>query len=175
MLEWERVVWLLGVEYGHGRWHHLVGHVVITDNEIDAKSLGILYFLDCLDAAVEDNNQFDTCFVGIVYSLLAYSIPLVVPIGYVIFYIGLELLQKLVYQGNSRASVYIVVSIDQDAFLPSHGIIQSVDSHIHILHQEGIDEVGQLWSEESLCSRFCGDASLDKKLTKDRADIELVA
>ena len=71
MLEWERVVWLLGVEYGHGRWHHLVGHVVITDNEIDAKSLGILYFLDCLDTAVEDNNQFDTCFVGIVYSLLA--------------------------------------------------------------------------------------------------------
>ncbi len=98
MLEWERIIWSLGVEYGHSWWHHLVGNMIITDDEIYAKALGIFYLLDGLDAAIEDNNEFYTCFMGKVYSLLAYSIAFVVPIGYVVVDIGIELLQKLIHQ-----------------------------------------------------------------------------
>ena len=46
----------LRVEYGH-RWRHLiVGHMMVADNEVDAKTLGIGNLLVGLDAAVEDNH-----------------------------------------------------------------------------------------------------------------------
>ena len=56
VLEWEGVVGTFRVEYGHGWWHHVVGHVMVADDEVDAKAFGILNLLDCLDAAVEYDN-----------------------------------------------------------------------------------------------------------------------
>ena len=71
--------------------------MVIADDEIDTKSLGIFYFLDSLDTTVEDDNQFDTCCMGKVYSFRAYSISLVITVVNIVFYVGIELLQELVY------------------------------------------------------------------------------
>jgi len=164
VLERERVVRTFRVEYGHGRWHHLVGHVVITDDEIYAKALGIFYLLDGLDATVKDDDEFDTRLMGKVDSLLAHSISLVVSVGYVVVDVGIELLQKLIYQGNGGAAIYVVVSIDEDALLAPHRIIEAVNGYVHVLHEEWIDEVGELRSEKPFRRRFRRDASMDEKL-----------
>ena len=68
-------------------------------------------------------------------------------------------MQKLVHQCHSGTSVHIIIAIDQDALFPAHGIIESVHSYIHILHEEWIDEVGQLGTEKALGGRFGGDTS----------------
>src|SRR3712207_8809989 len=47
---------------------------------------------------------------------------------------------------------YIVVAIDKNALFVPHRVIESVDRNVHILHEERIDEVGQLWAKESFRS-----------------------
>ena len=127
MLEWEGVVGSLRVEDSHSRWHHLVRNVVITDDEVYAKTLGIFYLLDGLDATVKDDDKFDTRLVRKVDSLLAHSISLVIAVGDVVVDVGIELLQELKDQSNGGAAIHIVVAIDQDALLASHRIIQAVN------------------------------------------------
>ena len=115
--------------------------MMIADDEIYAKTLGIFYLLDSFDAAIQDNDEFYTCFVRKVYSLFAYSIAFVVSVWYVVINVGIKLLQKLVHQCYSRASIHVIVSIDHDALLSSHSIVEAIYCDIHILHQEWIDEI----------------------------------
>ena len=123
MLEGKRIVWPLGIENGHGGWHHFVGNMMVTDDKIYAKTFGIGYFLDGLDATIENDNEFDTCLMSEFYPLLAYSISFHVAVGNIVIYVGIELLQKLVHQCYRRATVYVIVAINQDAFFSAHGII----------------------------------------------------
>ena len=141
MLEREWIVRTLRIEYGHSRWHHIVRNVMVADDEVYAKTLGVFYLLDSFDAAIQDNDEFYTCFVRKVYSLFAYSIAFVVSVWYVVINVGIKLLQKLVHQCYSRASIHVIVSIDHDALLSSHSIVEAINSDIHILHQEWIDEI----------------------------------
>ena len=117
MLERERIIWSLRIQYGHSWWHHVVWNMMIANDKIYAKAFGIFYLLDSFDAAIKDNNKFYTCFVGKVYSFQAYTISFIVAIGDVVVDIRIELLQKLVYQCNSCASVYIVISVYENTFL----------------------------------------------------------
>ena len=100
---------------------------MITDDEVYAKTLGIFYLLDGLDATVKDDDKFDTRLVRKVDSLLAHSISLVIAVGDVVVDVGIELLQELKDQSNGGAAIHIVVAIDQDALLASHRIIQAVN------------------------------------------------
>ena len=163
MLEWEWIIRAFGVKYGHSWWHHVVRDMMVADDEIYAKTLGIFYLLDSFDAAIQDNDEFYTCFVRKVYSLFAYSIAFVVSVWYVVINVGIKLLQKLVHQCYSRASIHVIVSIDHDALLSSHCIVEAIYSDIHILHQEWIDEIRQLGAEKPLGCRFCRNASMDEK------------
>lgn len=70
MLEWEWIIRAFGVEYGHSWWHHVVRDMMVADDEVYAKTLGVFYLLDSFDAAIQDNDEFYTCFVRKVYSLL---------------------------------------------------------------------------------------------------------
>ena len=81
MLEGEGIVFPLRVQNSHGRRHYLVGHVVVADNKINAPTLGIGYFIDSLDTAIEDDNQFNTCLVSKVNSFLADTISLIIAVG----------------------------------------------------------------------------------------------
>ena len=174
MLEGVGVVLPLGVEDSHGIGQLVIGVVVVADDEVDAKALGIVYHLVGLDATVEDDDELHTRLMGKVYPLLAHAVALVVAVGDIIVDIGIELLQKLVHQRHGRTSVDVVVSIDEDALLAPHGIVESVHGHVHILHEEGVDKVGELWAEESLGSTLCGDAAPDEEQGEDRAHVELL-
>ena len=52
MFEWERIIRAFGVKYGHSWWHHVVRDMMIADDEVYAKTLGIFYLLDSFDAAI---------------------------------------------------------------------------------------------------------------------------
>ena len=165
VLERKGIVRTLWVENSHSRRHHLVWHVVITNDEIYAKRLGIFYFLDGFDATVKDDNQFYTCLVGKVYSFFADSVSLVISVGDIVIDVGIELLQELIDQSYGSASIYVVIAIDKDALLASHRIIEAVNGYVHILHEEWIDQVGKLRPEKPFGCRFCRNASLDEKLS----------
>ena len=123
---------------------------MVAYDEVDAETLGIGYFVNGLDTAVEDYDELYTRLLGIVDALLAHTVALVVTVGDVILDVGVELLYKLIHQRYCRASVHVVIAIHQDALLAPHGIVKAVDGQVHILHEERIDKVGQLRMEESL-------------------------
>ena len=150
MLERISVVSTFGIKNGNGRRQFIVGHVMVAYDEVDAETLGIGYFVNGLDAAVEDYDELYTRLLGIVDALLAHTVALVVTVGDVILDVGVELLYKLIHQRYSRASVYVVIAIHQDALLAPHSVVKAVDGQVHILHEERIDKVGQLRMEESL-------------------------
>ena len=174
MLEGIGRVFTLRIKNSDCGRHSLIRHVVITYNEIDATFLGISYFVDCLDATIEHNNKFYVPFCCLVYSFPAYSITLVVTVGNVVFDVGIELLQELVNQSYRRTSIYVVVTIDHDAFLASHSVVQTVNSHVHVVHEEWIDELVEHRTEESLSRRFRFDATLYKQVSKYRTHADLV-
>ena len=138
--------------------------MMVADDEVYAKRLGILHLLDCLDAAIEDDDEFHTCFLGIVYTLVANSISLLVSVGNIIVDVGIELLQELVDQSDGGTSVDVVISIDKNPFLTSHGIVEPVYGHVHVLHQERVYQVGELWPEEALGGTLRRYATADEQL-----------
>ena len=123
MLERIAIVCALRVEDGNSRRHHLVGHMMVADDEVDTLFLGVRNLVDSFDAAVEDYNKLHTLLFGIVDTLAAHSVSLFIAVGNVVFDVGIELLQELVYQSHSSTSVYIVVAIDEYTLLASHSIV----------------------------------------------------
>ena len=149
-----------GIQYGYGTRQHIVWHVVVADDEVYAQRLSIGNLVDSLDAAVEHDNQFHTFLCRIVESFLADAVSLLIAVGDVVFHIGIELLQKLVDKCNSRTSVDIIVAVYHNTLLSSHCVVETIDSHIHIVHQERVNQLVQHGSEESFGSRFCPDSAL---------------
>ena len=58
----------LRVQDSHGRRKLVVGHVMVADDEVDAAFGGISDFVDRLDAAIENYDEFHTLFGYIVYA-----------------------------------------------------------------------------------------------------------
>lgn len=50
------VVGSFGIKDGYGGWQYVVGHMVITDNEIDPFLFCISDFIDSFDTAIEYND-----------------------------------------------------------------------------------------------------------------------
>ena len=149
--------------------------MMVTNDEINAERLGVSYLLMRLDTAVEDDDKLHSCLVSMIDRLLTYAITFIVSVWDIILYVGIKLAQELIYQCDGRASIDIVVTKHHDTLLASHRIIQPIDCHVHILHEEWIDEIGQLWTEESLCSRFGSDSTLYQKATQHGSDAEFLA
>ncbi|CDB09379.1 unknown [Bacteroides sp. CAG:633] len=145
------VVEAFGVEYGYSGWQHVVGHVMVADDEVDAFLAGIGYLVHSLDAAVEHDDEFDARLHGVVHSFVGHPVAFVVAVGDVIVDVRVELLNKLVDQCHGCGTVYVVVSVNQYPFFLSHCLVQARYGHVHVLHQEGVVEFGQLWAEEFPC------------------------
>ena len=145
------IILTLCVQDGHGRRQHIVRHMMVTDNEIDATLTGIRNLVHSLDAAIEHDNQFHTRFRCIVHSLAGYAIALFVAVGDVIVYVGIVLLEKPVHQSNGRAAVNIIIAIDQNTLFTAKRCIEPRHGLVHIKEQEGIKESGKLRPEKSPC------------------------
>ena len=70
-----------GIKDCHCRWHLVVGLVVVADDEVDAKAFGVGNLLVGLDAAVEYNHQFYALLLGLVNSLYAHPVALLISVG----------------------------------------------------------------------------------------------
>ena len=125
--------------------------MVITDNEVYAQCLGILYLLMSLYSTIKNDNQLHTILIRHVNSLATHSISLLIAIRDIVFYVGIVKTKELIDEGYSRTAVNIIVTIYHDTFLTPHGIIEPIHRDIHILHQERIDKVIELRTEKALC------------------------
>ena len=75
------VVAPLGIENSYGTRQRFIGHMVVADDEIDAKRFGIGYFLDGFDAAVEHDDKPYAGFCSKIHSLFRDAVPLFIPVG----------------------------------------------------------------------------------------------
>ena len=158
-----------GVEDGNGRRHFVVRHMVVADDEVDAKALGVCNLVYGLNAAVEHDDKRHACFLGIVYAFVADAVSFLVAVGYVIIHVGVELLQELVHQCHGCAAVDVVVAVDHDAFLAAHCIVEPVYGQVHVVHEERVVEFVEHRAEKPLGSRLCPYASLQQQVCKDWA------
>ena len=70
---------------------------MVTDYKINAERLGVFYFLDGLDAAVEDYYELDAVGGSLVNSARRYAVPLIITCRDVIVYLGVEILEIAIY------------------------------------------------------------------------------
>ncbi len=68
----------LRIQYGCRRRQLVIRHMVVTDYEINAQRPGILYFLDCLYAAIKNYYELNPLRSRIVNTVLRYSVALVI-------------------------------------------------------------------------------------------------
>lgn len=171
----ERIIAVVpfGIQYGSGIRQGLVGKVVVADDDVDALFLGIPDLLDSLDAAVEGDYQRVAVLACPVYTLVGYAVSLIVAVRNVVFDIWVEIAYKGVHQGHGRSPVHIVVSVDHHVFLVGYRFLETVDSLVHILHQEGIVKLGEIRLEELSGPLGCGDPALYQKIGQDLIDAQL--
>lgn len=73
----------------------VVGHVMVADDEVYIFAFGVSYFLHCFYTAVESDNECNSAFFGIVYTLRRNAISLVITVGDIIFEVGIKILKNL--------------------------------------------------------------------------------
>ena len=129
-----RVVHPFGIQNRHCRRQHLVRHMVVADDEVNALVLGILNFIDCLDATIQHNHQFHTLARRIINSFHRNAISLLAAVGDITFHIGVVLRDTSINQRYRRTSIHIVVTINHDAFTLPHRLIQTLHCLVHIFH-----------------------------------------
>jgi len=83
-------------------------------------------------------------------------------------------LQEAVDQCHGRAAVYVVVAIDHDAFLASHGVVQSVNGNVHVVHQERVYELAQQGPEKTLGGRLGAYAAPYEQAGHHRTGVQLL-
>ena len=134
MLKGIAVVGAFGIEDGHCRWHCLVGHMVVANDEIDAQLLGVGNFVDGLDAAVQNDDELHARLPCILNAFAAHPVALVVAVGNVVIDIRIEQAQEFIDQGHRRAAIHIIIAINHDTLLTPHGVVEPIDGHVHIFH-----------------------------------------
>ena len=167
------IVHPLGIQYGHSRRQHLVGHMMVTNDEVDALILSILNLINCLDATIQHNHQFHTLACRIIHSLHRNAIPLLTTVRYVTFHIGVELRDTPINQSHSRTAIHIVVTINHDALTLPHRFVQSLHRPVHILHQIRVVQIQQLRMEIFLCLFSRAYAARHKHLCNGRGHSDL--
>ena len=158
----------------HGGRQHLVGHVVVADDEVDAFLPGISNFVYGLDAAVQHDDELHARLHGVVHSFVRHPVAFVVAVGDVIVDVRIELLDKLVDQCHGRGAVHVIVSVNQNTFFLSHSLVQARHGHVHVLHQERVVQVGQLRAEKLTCGGSRGNSALYEQPAEYRADTQLL-
>ena len=163
----------LGVEDGGGGGQGLIRQMVVADDDIDALVLGIADFLHGFDAAVEGDDQGVAVLPGPVDALVGDAVALVVAVGDVVFDVGVEIAYEGVHQGYSRGTVHVVVSVYHDPFLLGDSLLEPVYSPVHIFHQEGVVELGEVGLEELAGPVGGGDAALYQEVGENLVDAQL--
>ena len=108
--------------------------MVVTNHEVDTKRRSIFNFFDGLNSTVQCNNELETILSCEINPLNRNTVTFVIPIGDVKIYVIMKLLQELIYQRDRSSSINVVISIDQDLFIMTHGFCKSFYSFVHIGH-----------------------------------------
>ena len=168
------VVAPLRVENGHGGRQFFVRHVVVANDEIDAQFFGVGNLFNCLDAAVEHDDEAHATFGRKIHPLFRYTISLFVAIGNVVVDVGIVLTDELIDQSHRCHAVHIVVAIDHDALFPKKGAVESFHRCLHVVHEEGVEQLCELWAEETSGLTGGKDAALTQHLPKDGVNTQFV-
>ena len=127
-----------------------------------------------LNAAVECDHQFEAVVSRIVDAFVGDAIAFLVAVGDVELDLFLleEGLQVGVDHRNGCGAVHVVVSVDQHFLTLVNGANHSFYRLVHVLHEEGIVELGEGRTEESFSLLVVGNSALDKQSGKVLVDIE---
>ena len=162
------VVVAFRVQDGSSLRQHIVGHVVVADDEVHAQRLGIGDFLHRFDAAVQNDDEFHAALRCHLNAFVGDAVAFVVAVRDVVVNVGIVLSEELIDECDGGASIDIIVSIDKDSFLFSHGFVESVHGFIHVVHQERVVERGQLRTKELRHLRGCSHSPFVEQSSESR-------
>ena len=141
----ERIGAILAFRIQHRRCRRnfFLRKMMIANDKVNAFVLGIFYFIDSLDAAVEGDNQCEAVVRSPVDTFFGYAIAFVVTVRNIEIYTGSESTDERIDQGYCRGSVDIIVSIYENFFLRSDSFFKSGHCQVHVFHEERIMKSGQ--------------------------------
>ncbi len=99
-------------------------------------------------------------FGSIIDSLHGNAIAFRIPVGDIVIDIAVDFFEKRVGKGYRSCAINIVITVNKHLFPAGNGVIEPVNSGIHILHQKRIVEVFQIWPEKFTCQLIAVNATL---------------
>ena len=158
----------LGVQYGCCRRQHVVGDMMVADDEVYAPLTGVCHLVRGLDAAVEDDEEAHSLFGRHVYGGARYAIAVLGARRDIVVDVGVVVSQVLVDQSDGGGAVHVIVSVDHYSLLRPHCPVESGDGAVHVGHQERIVEIAQRGVKEVFSLLDCRYATCRKQLANRR-------
>ena len=87
---------------------------------------------------------------------------------------GIVLTDELIDQSHRCHAVHIVVAIDHDALFPKKGAVESFHRCLHVVHEEWVEQLCELWAEETSGLTGGKDAALTQHSPKDGVNTQFV-
>ena len=164
----------LGVEHSHGIGDDIASAVVVADDEVDAFGVGVFDAFHGLDAAVEGDDKLEAVVSRIVDTFVGDAVAFLVAVGDIEldFLLFEEALQVSVNHRHGCRAVHVVVAVDQHLLAIVDGADDPFHGFVHVLHEEGIVELGEGRTEECFGLLVVCNSALDKQSGKVLIDIE---
>ena len=152
------VVGPAGIHHGHSLGQHLVGQMVVGDDEVYPQGGCKLGFLNGGNAVVHRDDELAALVVDGLDGVFGEAVAIALPAGQHTFDVGSHPFQVLVEQGRGSHAVHIVVAKDHDGLFVVNGLQNAGTGLVHVGQEHG---VGQLFlaRQQGQCLRRIGDAT----------------
>ena len=136
------------VKHGNGGRYGRLGKVMVADYDIYALFPCIFHLVDGLDSAIEGDYQREGALCSPVYAFERHSVSFVVAVWDIKVNTVGKALDETVNQCYGGGSVNVVISVNKNLFLVGDSPVEAFHGDIHILHQERVVKVLELWTEK---------------------------
>ena len=149
-----------------GLWKLRLRAVVVGDYNVNAERSGMPNLGNRGDAIVNGNNQAYAFCCELVNGLAVHAVALGIPFRDIIENIGAAGFKVGIQQGGCSNAVGIVVPVNGDLFKGLNGILDPLDSLVHIGEEKRVAQAGIAWKHAFQACRI--DASCRQNTGKNQ-------
>ena len=146
------------------RLRQLLGRkMVVADDEIHAFLLCESNLFMSLYSAIEADYQLEIVVGCPFHALERHAIALLVAVGYIVIYFGIELLQIREHESHGRRSVHVVIPVNEYLLLRLYRQHDAFHRLIHVIHQERVVQMLVSGTEKPLRLLIRTNTSLNQQ------------
>ena len=146
--------------------------MVIADDDINAARSSVAHLFNCGNAAVNGDNQSDTLFSQPVNTDIGYAVSFGESVGNVEINVGTDAQEVEIEHGCRTCAVNIIIAVNGYLFVVLKGPHGALHSAIHVIHQEGVVQIGQAWPEELTRPLESSNATGDQDSGNGRRNVD---